>query len=248
MLEAICLKAMAVEVKDRYATAKALADDVERWAADEPVSAWREPPVRRARRWGRRHRSAVAATAAAILVAFVGTAAVLAVQTRANGELSRANRELSTAKDREAARFALALEAIKLFHGEVGDDFVLKADEFKPLRSKLLQRAAEFYRKLEELLKDQPDRVSRKALARAYRSLGGLMSMIGDKASALAADRKTLAVRRSLASEATTEIDAGADVAECLLAMAWLFAESTPADGACAPRGGPQSSNTLAAF
>ncbi len=37
------------------------------------------------------------------------------------------------------------MEAIKLFHGEVGDDLVLKADQFKPLRDKLLKGAADFY-------------------------------------------------------------------------------------------------------
>ena len=34
---------MATEPEDRYATPKALADDLERWMADEPVTAWREP-------------------------------------------------------------------------------------------------------------------------------------------------------------------------------------------------------------
>jgi eukaryotic-like serine/threonine-protein kinase len=225
-LEAICLKAMAVAPADRYATAKALAEDVERWAADEPVSAWREPPLRRARRWGRRNRTAVAAAATAILAAFIGLASVLAVKTKANGELSRANQELSAAKDREAARFAVALEAIKLFHGEVGDDLVLKADEFKPLRDKLLQGAADFYRKLEGLLKDQPDRVSREALGRAYFALGGLTSMIGDESSALAAHRKSLAVRRSLASGPKVEIESRVDVARSLLAVAWPLVDA----------------------
>ena len=42
-LEAVCLKAMALEPEDRYATPRALADDIERWMADEPVTAWREP-------------------------------------------------------------------------------------------------------------------------------------------------------------------------------------------------------------
>ena len=42
-LEAVCLKAMALKPEDRYATPRALADDVERWMADEPVAAWREP-------------------------------------------------------------------------------------------------------------------------------------------------------------------------------------------------------------
>ena len=42
-LEAVCLKAMANHPEDRYPTPKALADDLDRWMADEPVSAWREP-------------------------------------------------------------------------------------------------------------------------------------------------------------------------------------------------------------
>ena len=42
-LGAICLKAMATNPEDRYASCRALADDVERWTADESVSAWKEP-------------------------------------------------------------------------------------------------------------------------------------------------------------------------------------------------------------
>ncbi|MGC4004875.1 MAG: serine/threonine-protein kinase [Pirellulales bacterium] len=38
-LEAICVKAMAPAIGDRYKTAKALADDLEHWLADEPVTA-----------------------------------------------------------------------------------------------------------------------------------------------------------------------------------------------------------------
>ena len=49
-LEAICLKAMSHRSEDRYASSRALADDLDRWMADEPVSAWREPFARRARR------------------------------------------------------------------------------------------------------------------------------------------------------------------------------------------------------
>ena len=38
-LEAVCLKAMATKPEDRYASCRALAEDVERWMADEPVTA-----------------------------------------------------------------------------------------------------------------------------------------------------------------------------------------------------------------
>ena len=60
-LEAICLKAMARYSGDRYPTAAALATDIERWLADEPVLAYPEPWTSRLARWARRHRTAVAA-------------------------------------------------------------------------------------------------------------------------------------------------------------------------------------------
>ena len=48
-LEAICQKAMATEPAQRYRSPRTMADDVEHWLADEPVSAWREPIRRRLR-------------------------------------------------------------------------------------------------------------------------------------------------------------------------------------------------------
>ena len=45
-LEAVCVKAMACQPADRYGSPTALAEDVERWMADEPVSAWQEPWTR----------------------------------------------------------------------------------------------------------------------------------------------------------------------------------------------------------
>jgi hypothetical protein len=54
-LEAICLKAMALRPEDRYASARALAQDIENWLADQPVSARREPLWQRVRRWCRWH-------------------------------------------------------------------------------------------------------------------------------------------------------------------------------------------------
>jgi serine/threonine protein kinase len=67
-LEAICLKAIALRTEARYASPRGLANDIDLWIADEPVSAWREPWARRARRWVRRHRAPLTAMSAAILV------------------------------------------------------------------------------------------------------------------------------------------------------------------------------------
>jgi serine/threonine protein kinase/tetratricopeptide (TPR) repeat protein len=90
-LEAICLKAMALKPEDRYPSPKALAEDVERWMAEEPVTSWREPFSRRARGWARRNRTAVAAAAVALVASVVGLWAIAGVQARANGLLRLAN-------------------------------------------------------------------------------------------------------------------------------------------------------------
>ena len=60
-LEAICLKGLAARPEDRFASARALANDVTRWLGDEPLTAWREPFSHRSRRWARRNRAVVTA-------------------------------------------------------------------------------------------------------------------------------------------------------------------------------------------
>jgi tetratricopeptide (TPR) repeat protein/tRNA A-37 threonylcarbamoyl transferase component Bud32 len=237
-LEAVCLRAMATKPEDRYASCRGLAEDLERWTADEPVSAWSEPWTRTLLRWLTRHRTGVTGAAAAVLVGVAGMTAVLAVQAQANGRLHRANTELAIANDRvteanaelksanirEKQRFDLAMEAIKLFHGEVGDDLVLKADQFKPLRDKLLKGAGDFYRKLEGLLKDQPDRASRVSMGDAYFELGNLTGKIGDQVAALETHQKGLAIRRELTSMAAADVEARLDVARSLYAAGILIA------------------------
>jgi serine/threonine-protein kinase len=181
-LEAICLRAMATRLEDRYASPRLLAEDIERWMADEPVSAWHEPWTRVLMRWLTRHRVGVTAAGAAALVALAGAALLLGVQARANTALHaansdlavantkviKANADLAAANERERTRFALAQEAIRTFHTGVSEDVLLKVEEFKALRAKLLRGAREFYHKLEGLLQGQEDRDSRLALGRAY--------------------------------------------------------------------------------
>jgi serine/threonine protein kinase/tetratricopeptide (TPR) repeat protein len=232
-LEAICLKAMALKPEDRYSSCKALVDDIEHWMADQPVAAWREPWTRSLVRWLTRNRTIVTGAAAAMLMALAGLAAVSAVQARANGELrnsndalttanihvgkanaelqeandntTRANQELQAASVRERQRFELAMDAIKLFHGEISKDLLLKQRDFEKLRGRLLHAAADFYGRLEGLLKDRKDRASRQALGRAYEQLGALTIDIGNSKEALAIVQKAISVRRELVAETDSD-------------------------------------------
>jgi eukaryotic-like serine/threonine-protein kinase len=236
-LEAVCLKAMATRPEDRYPTSRALADDLERWMADEPVTAWREPLARRARRWVRRNRTAVTGAAVALVAGVVGLTAVLVVQTQANAALTiantrleisnrrevKANADLKEANERERSRFALAQEAIQTYHTGVSEDLLLKQKEFGALRTKLLRGARDFYQKLERLLEGHADRESRKSLGRAYREVGELTSELDTVRDALTVHRRALAMFEGLAREDPSDLEVRRDLGMCWLAVGLLL-------------------------
>jgi len=89
-LEAVCLRAMALQPENRYPSARAFAEDIEHWLGDEPVEAYQESSAERAGRWVRGHRSTTfAAVGALTLVAVVSIAAAVLVG-RAREKESRA--------------------------------------------------------------------------------------------------------------------------------------------------------------
>src|SRR5262249_46638285 len=73
----VCLQAMALRPEDRYATARALADEVDRWLALEPVLAYPEMWTVRMSRWMRRNRVALSLTALALMAALAPSALFL---------------------------------------------------------------------------------------------------------------------------------------------------------------------------
>jgi eukaryotic-like serine/threonine-protein kinase len=58
--------------EERYPSARALADEIEHWLADEPVSVYREPITVRLTRWGRRHRTLASSLGVLLVTAVVG--------------------------------------------------------------------------------------------------------------------------------------------------------------------------------
>jgi WD40 repeat protein/serine/threonine protein kinase len=74
-LEAICLKAMRTAPAERYASPRALADDTERYLADDPVSVVAEGVVSRGTRWLRRNRGIAATALLGLLLLTIGAIA-----------------------------------------------------------------------------------------------------------------------------------------------------------------------------
>ena len=156
-LEAICLKAMALKPPDRYASPRALADDLDNWLADEPVSAWPEPWAVRARRWLSRHRTLVTAGSAAVLVAVVALSGAAILLAAANARETQA-RELAQRRAREAeASFRLARRAVDRYHTEVSENELLREPGLELLRKTLLALARDAYDQFAKEHGDDPD-------------------------------------------------------------------------------------------
>jgi serine/threonine protein kinase len=103
-LEAVCLKALAKKPADRYPTATALAEEVQRFLADEPVAAYGEPFTARAARWAKRHRTLVTSLVAVLAVAVpILLAAVVLLNESESRERAAREQEEAARRDEQAA-------------------------------------------------------------------------------------------------------------------------------------------------
>jgi serine/threonine-protein kinase len=177
-LEAIALKAMRLRVTDRYPSAKALADDLELWLADEPITAYQEPPSVRATRFIRRHKTLVTSLAAIALLLLVGITAYSALLASKNRELEVANKEIENQRARalENAETAVDIADSML---EVAEKQISNIPGLASFRLELTER---IYKLSTDASKLEPDnRRVEMQLAKSGRYLGNLVGKIGDR-------------------------------------------------------------------
>ena len=108
-LDAVCAKAMSKRPEDRYASAREVVEDLERWLGDEAVSALPDSPVRGLARWVRRHQGlAYTATLALLVVVIISTLAAVWLNAAAGRE--RGLRERSMRSSAELAALSVGRE------------------------------------------------------------------------------------------------------------------------------------------
>ncbi len=217
-LEAIVLKAMAVAPQARYPSAKALADDVDRWLADERVEAHRESPTRTLIRWLTRHRTSVTGLAAAGLVAFIGLGIISTVQTKAGRELDAKNHELSRLnanlaasnkalnlqRDRAEASESEAIDAVKRFTEAISNNPELKSNpKLAPLRKALLNEPLSFFselrRRLQAAADARPEALLK--LAGVARAHAALLSEIDNMGASIGAFQQAIQILERLVGD-----------------------------------------------
>lgn len=183
-LEAICLKAMARKPADRYASARELALDVERFLADEPVAAYREPIASRTWRWVRRHRAVV--TSGFLIAALTIAGLMIGLGL------------LKVQRDRAERNFALAQDAVRQYYIRVSEETLLNQPGMQPLRDSLLKQALDYY---EEFLKERGDDPQlQREVAEAEFFVGRMTETIDSPAEAVAHYERAAGIQRKLAA------------------------------------------------
>jgi serine/threonine-protein kinase len=192
-MEAVCLKAMATRPEDRYATSRALAEDVERWMADEPVQAYAEPWTRRVARWVRRHKTAVSAATGLLVAATIalGVSTVLIAREKNEAQLQR--NEARHQKEEAELQGQQARQAIHLLTR--GADIALD-DQLDQLQKEFLENALAYYEKFTGRVTDDPS--VRLEHGRTYQQMGTIQRKLGRLQESESAYRRALGILEPL--------------------------------------------------
>jgi len=183
-LEAICLQSLTKDPEGRFARALDLAEEVNRWLADEPVKSYRESWPDRLGRFARKHRAwTQAGIAALLIISVVSLVAVWQISlanqrvTLAAAETREQYRQAQAARVLSEKNYILARKAVDQFFTFASTDQRLSSEGLQSLQAKLFEEVHQFYRVFLETNPDDPSLREVRAgtfrqLAEAQRALG----------------------------------------------------------------------------
>ncbi len=187
-LDTICLKALHKDPRRRYASAEALAGDLRRFLAGEPILARPTTVWERGVKWARRRPAAAALVLVSLVAIFVVVIGGIVYNAR-----------LRDARDRAEKNFERAFLAVEQMLTEVAEDQLAYEPGFEEKRRNLLERALRFY---EEFLRERADDPKvRFEAARAYRRVGDISRNLGRHERAQEGYRQAIALFSDLAAQ-----------------------------------------------
>ncbi len=231
-LETVILKSIAREPATRYQSAGEMAEDLQRFLEDRPVTARRITPPERLWRWCRRN-PVVASLASAVLVMIVVAVAIASIgyaQTRKAWVSETQQRQKADQQRHKAeATTELAMEALDRIFQQFAPNRITDASAMtfedsqgetvdvplQPVISKetaaVLEQMLEFYGRLREQGKD--DTRLRRKVADATRRVGDIRQRLGHFQQAVDAYKRAISLYRGLLQEAPEETELHTQIA-----------------------------------
>jgi eukaryotic-like serine/threonine-protein kinase len=203
-LEAVVLQAMALRPESRYISARALAEELNRWIADEPVSAFPDPLPRRCARWASQHRlavrTAVMASIISVLLYTYSSYVIFRRQAQALNEaksaLDRNDKVRRNVAEREEKQHQL-IEASNILQSQVA--WLQEQMKNQPDRPGWIKFHEAFLRQqfpyfIDFIKHDSHDPTLKDCIAKAHCQVGLLHVELGERDEALASYTNALKI------------------------------------------------------
>ncbi len=165
-----------------------LAQEVQRYLADEPVKAFVEPWTARLARWARRHRTAVSAAAALLLTATLSLAVFGVLVSKEKKEAENQGQQ---------ARHAVQM-LTKV--ADIGFD-----DQLDPLQKEFLEEALQYYEQFTSRVAHDP--AVKLEHGRVYQQMGDIQRKLGRLSESRQAYLKAIEILEPLAGHASASAD-----------------------------------------
>lgn len=181
-LDWIVMKCLEKDRNRRYASASAVARDIERFLSDEPVEAGPPGTTYRMRKFLWRNRWALTVASLLLLTMVVGIiGTTIGMIQAARGRADARDALVISEKQRVRAErhYQRAMSAVDRLLTHVGEVRLESVPLMDQTRLRLLQDALDFYREM--LQEEDDDPVARRELGLAWRRVGDLQSRLGDK-------------------------------------------------------------------
>jgi tetratricopeptide (TPR) repeat protein len=218
-LETICLQCLRKEPARRYASAEAVAEDLHRFLAGEPIRARPVGPAERVLKWARRRPAAAALAVVSVLAVLLGvggavwsSAALGAAARREHlqAEEARAQRAAAQANFRRARE---AAEQVDRLLTRIGEELLKQGPQVAEIRRSVLEDALRFY---QGILAEQPsDPAVRFSAALAYVQVGRINQLLGRAAAVADAYGHASALLKGLADESPESPEYRQELATC---------------------------------
>jgi serine/threonine protein kinase/tetratricopeptide (TPR) repeat protein len=235
-LETIVLGAMAKSPNERYMSAQAMVDDLERFLAGKPTLARRPTVVDRIGKWARRHRALVAVAACAVVllsvVSVVGMVLLAREQAQTSAALANAERSGREARDSlERADRHLREARGAVDHFGIGfSDKLAELPGAEGVRRDLLLDTLAYYRQFAKDAGDDPQ--LRQETAVAHFKSGAIAAKLGAVTDAIAEYETAQKLLKQLAEADPTRAEPRAQLGVSHNNLGLLFAGRSETDRA----------------
>jgi tetratricopeptide (TPR) repeat protein len=198
-LETICLKCLHKEPAQRYASARELAEDLERWLNREPIQARRAGLGERLGKWIKRR----PALAALVGVAAAAGAALVCGVVWHNGQLREAAEQARHERDAADEERRWARRAVDDMYTGVAEQWLKQQPRLQPVQRHFLEQALRFYQHAAE--QDGTVPAMRQGTGTAYYRVAGIEHALGRHQQAQESYRKAITLLQKLQADSPQE-------------------------------------------